>query len=199
MIGAADRYSRVAVVLHWLMAIAIIAMLVMGLLMTDDDILPMPLKFQMYQWHKSLGVILLWLIAVRLAWRLTHRAPELGAKFAKWERVMALLGHLGLYVLMIAMPLTGWLVVSSSATGIPTIVFGLLQWPHFPGVNGESTMLHEVVEFLHTSLAYVLIAMIALHVLAVVKHAVIDRENILPRMWFAVGKQPRQTPEKIDA
>ena len=196
---SAERYSRVAVVLHWLIALAIFAMLGMGYVMTDMihlDAVDMTLKFKLFQWHKSLGIVILWLVAFRLAWRLTHKAPELGANFARWERYAAAFGHFCLYLLMIAMPVTGWLIVSSSPTGIPTFIFGLFQWPHIPGITPDEAANHVYKER-HWLLAYVLLGMLALHIGAVVKHLVIDRENILPRMWFGPRTAPQKNPEKI--
>lgn len=195
MAASAERYTRVAVVIHWLMAAAIIAMLVMGFAMqnTFGEIDPM-LRFNMFQWHKATGIILLWLIALRLLWRLTHRPPEASRIYPKWERLAATAAHFFLYLLMIALPVTGWLIVSSSPTGIPTSIFGLFTWPHMPGIEPDAAA-NETYEARHGLFAYILIGVIALHIGAVVKHWVIDRENILPRMWFP----PRKKPEKIDA
>lgn len=191
MAVSAARYTKVAVIIHWVMAAAILAMLAMGFLMTGD-MLEMGLKFQMYQWHKSLGVILLWLIALRLVWRLTHKAPEMGATFPKWERIAASAGHIMLYLLMIALPISGWLMVSSSPLGLPTIVFGWFQWPHMPGVEVDE-IANKMYKERHYLLAWMLIVMIAGHVGAVIKHWLIDKENILPRMWLPPRRKPEDT------
>lgn len=176
------RYTAVAIALHWLMAVAFALMLASGLMM--DDLEP-ALKFQVFQWHKSLGVTLLVLFFVRLGWRLLHKPPALPASVQGLEKLAAHAGHWGLYALMLAMPLTGWLMVSSSVFGLPTIVFGLFEWPHIPGVvmneavSGLSKEAHEI-------LAWVFMALIAGHIAAVVKHLVIDKHNLLPRM--GIGK-----------
>ena len=194
--AAPGRYTAVAVVLHWLMAAAIILMLAMGLYMTSD--LPdRAAKFQIFQLHKSVGIVLLWLIAVRLAWRLAHRAPELAGPYPKWERALATLGHAALYILMVAMPLSGWLLVSASPLGLPTILFQSgIEWPHVPGVGGNEQV-GAAAGFTHYWLAWLLIAGIAGHVLAVVKHWLVDRENILVRMWFPLKFNRRRNAEKL--
>jgi cytochrome b561 len=173
------------VILHWLMALCIIGMLAGGLLMTGN-VLEKSLRFQVYQWHKSLGVVLLWLICARIAVRLATKKPPLPATMHRYERLAAKAGHLALYAIMILMPLSGWLLVSSSSLGLPTIVFGLFEWPHFPNVAGNHDM-HELAEEIHETVAWVAIGVIMLHVLAVIKHAIIDKENLLPRM--GMGKE----------
>ncbi len=191
--AAAGRYTAVAVVLHWLMAIAIIWMLMLGLYMTSDSVPDKAAKIALFQLHKSVGIVLLWLIAVRIAWRLTHRAPELTGPYPKLERVLATLGHIALYILMVAMPLSGWIMVSSSAFGFPTILFNSgLEWPHVPGVAGNE-QINDAAGATHYWLAWIFAITIAGHALAVVKHWLIDRENILVRMWFPT----RCTAEKL--
>ena len=179
------RYSTVAITLHWLMALAFILMLASGLAMDSDGLLPPALKFQMFQWHKSLGVCLLMLFFVRLGWRLLHEPPALPASIKGLEKLAAHAGHWGLYALMIAMPLTGWLMVSASVFGLPTIVFGLFEWPHIPGV-AMNEAISGAANQAHGLLAWVFIALIAGHIAAVIKHAVIDKHNLLPRM--GIGK-----------
>jgi cytochrome b561 len=185
MTRSPHRYHSLLIALHWIMALCIIGMLAGGLLMTSN-MLEKSLRFQVYQWHKSLGVILLWLICVRIAVRLAAKKPSLPASMKRWEKIAAKAGHVGLYAIMIIMPFSGWLLVSSSKLGLPTIVFGWFEWPHFPDVAGNHTV-HELAEELHENVAWIAIAIITLHVFAVLKHAVIDRENLLVRM--GVGKE----------
>ena len=185
-INRLDRYNAVAVALHWVIAFAIIFLLCLGFYM-NSDLVAKGDRFALIQLHKSVGIVVLWLVTLRVFWRLTHKAPKLPANFPWWEKAGAHLGHLALYVLMIAMPLSGWLMVSSSPTGLPTLLFHAWQWPHFPGVAGDLAV-SGASRFVHNNLPWFFIGVIALHVLAVVKHAVIDRENILPRMWFASGR-----------
>lgn len=178
------RYHASAITLHWVMALAFFLMLASGLAMVNAP-LPQALKFQMFQWHKSLGVLLLLAFFLRLAIRLWKPAPMLPDSMPAYEKKAAKLGHWAFYGWMLLLPLTGWLMVSSSPYGLPTIVFGWFEWPHVPGVAGN-TALSEGVKELHEWLAISFMVLIALHISAVVKHAVKDGENLLPRM--GVGK-----------
>lgn len=178
-----QRYTKVAVILHWIMGLSFIAMLVSGILMAQDDLLERSLKFQMYQWHKSLGVLLLISFFLRIGWRLFHKAPSLPGSINKLEQWAAKGGHYALYLWMLVVPLSGWIMVSSSNYGLPTIVFGWFTWPHIPGIAGNEA-LNGSAHIAHKYLAYVFIALILGHIAAVIKHAVIDKHNLLPRMWF---------------
>ena len=166
------------------MALAIIAMLTSGLIMTDLE--DKALKFTIYQWHKSLGVLILLAVTARLALRLMTKLPPLPETFKPWEKLGAKAGHWALYALMFAMPLSGWVIVSSSVYGLPTIVFGWFEWPHLPGLGGNA-MLEDLAEDLHGALAWVLMAVIALHIGAVIKHFWLDKTNLLPRLWWRRG------------
>lgn len=176
------HYPTVSVILHWAMALAFVAMLASGILMTGD-VLPKKLTFQMYQWHKSLGVILLLLFFVRIFWRLTHKVPALPESFSKPERFAAKLGHFGFYVLMFSIPMAGWIMVSSSPYGISTYVFDVFKWPHIGFVEGNSDI-YKISKEVHEILGYVFIGVITLHVSAVIKHGVLKKENLLLRIWF---------------
>lgn len=190
--AAQQRYNAVAVILHWVMAAAFLLMLAGGLSMTYLD-LDKSLVFQMYQWHKSLGVLLLAAFFLRLLWRLLHKPPALPGFMPRWEALAAKAGHIALYACMIAVPLSGWAMVSSSAYGVPTIVFGWFEWPHIPGIAYNETV-NAAAKTAHWLLAWFFGLCIAGHIAAVVKHAVIDKHNLLPRMWFA-----RRSREKGEA
>src|SRR5690349_2490074 len=113
------RYGSVAVTLHWLIALAIIGMLILGKYMADlpkDD----PSRFDLIQLHKSIGITILAFSALRVLWRLVNRVPPLPAEMPGWERFAAHASHLLLYVLIIVLPLSGWALASSSPLGIPT-------------------------------------------------------------------------------
>lgn len=186
MTKPADRYAGIAVALHWVMALAILLMLASGFVMAYGD-LGQSLKFRLYQWHKSLGVLLLVSVAFRILLRLVLKAPALPGFMPAWEARAARAGHLALYLLMVAMPVTGWIVVSASVFGLPTIVFGLFEWPHVPGIAGDAAV-ESAAKGAHFWLAILIAATIAGHVAAVFKHIVIDRENILARMWWGRGR-----------
>lgn len=183
MSSDSQRYTNVAVTLHWVMALCFFAMLASGLVMTEDDLLPKDLRYSMFQWHKSLGVLLLIAFFVRIGWKLFHRVPSLPESIKGLEKLAAKAGHYALYFWMFAVPMSGWAVVSSSSYGLPTVVFGWFTWPHIPGLSGNEAI-HDLGEEAHELLAYSFMALIAVHIAAVIKHAVIDKHNLLPRMWF---------------
>lgn len=174
------RYTRVAIILHWVMAIAFALMLVSGLAF-DNIPMSQSLKFNMYQWHKSLGVLLLMTFFLRLGWRLWHKPPTYPLVMKKLDKIAAKLGHWGLYALMIVMPLSGWAMVSSSNYGLPTFVFGWFEWPHIPSIQGNQ-MINGLAKESHEILAWVFMAMIGIHIGAVIKHYMLDKINLLPRM-----------------
>lgn len=182
-----QRYTSVAIILHWVMALAILLMLVSGFSMASDSFLPKSLRFEMVQWHKSLGVLLLVAFFLRIVWRLLHKPPTLPANFSKFEALLAHLGHLGLYALMFLMPFSGWLMVSSSVYGLPTYVFGWFVWPHIPDVAGNEAV-HHWAGLAHWILAFCFVGLIFAHIAAVVKHALWDKHNILPRMLWRAHK-----------
>lgn len=183
---ANERYTSVAIALHWLIAIMVIGQLAGGFYMHNLPREQAELKFQLYQLHKSFGVSVLVLTLVRVGWRLTHKPPALPEKMAGWEKFLARGAHLGFYVLLIAMPLVGWAIVSSSplADSIQTYLFGVIHWPHLPffeGVEDRKGLSHDFEE-LHEYLAFAMIGLIGLHVAAAVKHQIIDRDEVLSHM-----------------
>jgi cytochrome b561 len=176
---AALRYGAVATTLHWLIAAAIIGMLIVGKYMhglpnTDPD------KFVLYQLHKSTGITILALSLLRLVWRLTHAVPPLPAAMPAWERWAAHGMHFALYAAMVGMPLSGWARVSTDPIGIPTLWFGLFEVPHLPfGADRDlSYLFHEM----HELGGNLLILLLVGHVLAALKHHFWDRDNVLKRM-----------------
>ncbi|MEM7619927.1 MAG: cytochrome b [Pseudomonadota bacterium] len=177
-----QRYNTGAIILHWIMALAFFLMLASGIVMTYIDI-GQSLKFQMYQWHKSLGVLLLLALGLRIIWRFISTAPALPDHFSALEKIAGHAGHLALYVFMILMPLSGWVMVSSSVYGLPTIVFDMFEWPHIPDIQGN-----EVIETrsrnAHFVFAVLFSIIIFTHIAAVIKHMLYDNENLLNRMWW---------------
>ena len=176
------RYSGVAMLLHWLVATLIVWGFALGWIMTDIPGIT-PTKLRYFSWHKWIGVTVLALVLVRLLWRATHRAPALPGSMHGWERGAAHAGHFALYVLMVAIPVTGYLY--SSAAGIQVVYLGI--WP-LPTIIGPDTALKGTLRIVHVALNYTLLAVVVLHVLAVVKHQWLDRQNILARMLPSFGK-----------
>ncbi|MGO3133315.1 MAG: cytochrome b [Alcaligenes sp.] len=178
---AHQRYTVVARTLHWLMALALTALVIVGYTMKT---LPLsPLKLQVYSWHKWAGISLLILVVLRLIWRLLNRPPALPVGMSRLTRALAHGGHAALYVLMLAIPLTGWLM--SSAKGFQTVWFGVIP---LPDLVSKDKPLGELLVQVHIFLNYALITMVSLHILAALKHQFIDRDGLLRRITFTVGK-----------
>ncbi len=169
------RYTAPARLLHWLMAALLIGLLALGFYMSD---LPLsPEKLQLYAWHKWAGVTAFILLAIRLLWRATHRPPALPASMSATAQRMAHLGHLALYALMIAIPLSGWLM--SSAKGFQTVYFGVLPIPDLLAKNPE---LGELLATLHGGLNLLLVLTVLGHAAAALKHHFVDKDDVLRRM-----------------
>ncbi|NWG91671.1 MAG: cytochrome b [Parvularculaceae bacterium] len=186
MNAGADRYTRVAIALHWLIALMVIGQLAGGFYMHNLPDAKAELKFELYQWHKSFGVTIMLLTLVRLAWRLTHKPPPLPAAMPQWEKIAARGAHIGFYILLIAMPFVGWLVVSSSpfADSVQTYLFGVVHWPHLPffeNVADRKGLSHDFAE-LHEYLAFAMIGLLGLHVAAALKHQFVNKDAVLSHM-----------------
>lgn len=182
--AGAGRYSTVAILLHWLIAAAILLQVSLAWRMIGPHT---PQSFAIIQLHKSVGITILLLSFVRLGWRLINPPPPLPLTMARWERELSRLVHLGFYVIMIGMPLTGWLIVSASRTQIPTLLFGVVPWPNIPGIGGlapDAKKLWQAVgEQAHSALALFLYALFVLHVGGALKHQLLSRdEPVLARM-----------------
>lgn len=180
-----SRYGTVAMTLHWLIAAALITNLCIGLYMVD---LPRadPSKFELIALHKSIGLTVLALSVLRLAWRLVNPVPPPPPGLAPWFRFAGRGMHFLLYFLMVAIPLAGWLMVSVSSQGHPTPVFGLFGWPSAPILSDFSRSAghpyHEAFETAHVWLAWSAIVLIPLHVLAALYHQFVRRDDVLMRM-----------------
>ena len=192
---AAQRYTVVAIVLHWAIAVAIAAMIALGWWMGDalDAADTQAQAIAAFQLHKSVGLTVLALSFLRLGWRLAHPAPPLPQGMKSWERSVAAATHWAFYALIIAMPLTGWLYVSTAWSAhddrpldVPTLYFGLFQVPHLLGLShlaqDARAALAEALEFSHSKLAWGAIALTVLHVGAALKHQFVDRDGVLTRM-----------------
>ncbi len=169
------RYSGVAIALHWLLAAALAASFGVGLFMSD--LANSPLKLRLYNWHKWAGITILALSVLRLAWRLTHRAPP-DVAMPGWQRSAAHTIHRLLYGLFFAVPLAGW--AYSSAAGFPVVLFGVLPLPDFVPA---SKVLAEAIKPWHAGLAFALAGLVLVHVAAAIKHHFVDRDGLLGRMW----------------
>ncbi len=169
------RYTPVAIALHWLVALGIFGTFALGFYMED---LPFsPAKLQLVSWHKWAGVTLFALVCARLAWRLGHPPPALPDTMPALLRRAAGAAHGLLYLLMLAIPVSGWLM--SSAKGVPTVWFGVLP---LPDLVAKDKALGDFLEGTHATLNYTLLALVAAHVGAALKHHFVDRDDVLARM-----------------
>lgn len=174
MMSPADRYSPFAIVLHWLLAIAIVGAFGLGLYMSD---LPFsPSRIKLYNWHKWAGVTILALSALRMLWRLAHRPPA-DLPMPVWQARAAHAVHGLLYLAFFAVPLTGWAM--SSAKGFPVVWFGVLPLPDFVPKDHD---LGELLEEVHAALAWGLAVLVLAHVAGALKHHFVDRDGLLQRM-----------------
>ncbi len=172
-----SRYTKGAMAFHWIIAIMIL-LNVIGALASED--LPRDEKMVAMAGHKAMGLTILALSVARLAWRWMHPAPPLLESLKAWEAALAKVVHWLFYFLMIAIPLAGWAMHSAATGGLPVSWFGQFDLPGLPLAQDRGTagIFHEM----HELLAFLMLALLALHVAAVLKHLVIDRDGTLRRM-----------------
>jgi cytochrome b561 len=171
-----QRYTHTAIFFHWLIALLIIGTFSLGLVMTDiPGITPTKLKY--FSWHKWAGVTVLTLATLRLLWRLLNPAPDYPASMPDWQQRAAHGLHLLLYVLIFAVPLSGYFY--TLAAGVPVVYFGLVPLPVLIAPNPE---LKPLLKGLHYWLNMVLAGAVGLHLAAALKHQFIDRDGVLKRM-----------------
>ncbi len=192
----ASRYTKTAVVLHWLITIFVFGMFALGWYMSDlPKEGPKQMAYDLFDWgiytwhlgeevsprtfyfnlHKSLGVTLLSLIAIRILWRITHKPPALLLNYKTWERKLATSTHHVLYLLMITLPLSGLVMSIYSKYGVKW--FGILF------IKGlDNTPMREVFTEVHEVVGIILLVFIALHLTGALKHKFIDKDDTLKRM-----------------
>ncbi|WP_347555353.1 cytochrome b [Robbsia sp. KACC 23696] len=174
--SGARKYSGTAMALHWLIALLIIGGFALGWVMTDIPGFT-PAKLKYFSWHKWIGVTALVLIIIRLAYRATHTPPALPAGMGRLSAVAAHGVHHFLYLLMVCVPLSGYLY--SSIAGIQVVYLGLVPLPTLVGPHPE---LRHLFRNIHVYLDWTLFAVVILHFLAVLKHQLLDRDRLLSRM-----------------
>ena len=174
----AAAHGTVAIAIHWLLAVAIVATFLIGLSMVDMPLSPQRLR--LYNWHKWLGIAILALSAARLLWRASgHPPPPLPAHTPAWQQQAYRGTHLVFYALFFVVPLLGW--ATTSALGVPVVWLGWLPLPDF--VPRNKPFGEEVLVPLHQAASYLLAAIVVLHVAAAFKHQFVDRDRLLARMW----------------
>jgi cytochrome b561 len=182
-----EEWGSVSMALHWLVVVLILAMAWIGLTMGD---LPNgPGKIATYALHKSIGITILALVVLRLAWRLYAGAPAPVAGTPGWQARSASLAHWALYALLLAMPLSGWLL--NSASGFPLQWFGLVN---LPAIAGRDHDLHELAEEIHELLFWILVALAVAHAATAFYHHLFQRDatlaRMLPRGWLRTAEPP---------
>lgn len=165
------RYSTVAIWLHWIIAALVIAELAIGLL--HESLLK-----SAFFVHKATGITVLALTIVRIVWRLMHRPPPLPAQTPVWEKGMAHATHWMLYGLLLALPLSGWVMVSRVSKRRPLDWFGVFDIPYLP----VSEAAGGVARNAHGLLGWVALALVVLHVAAALRHHLLLRDTVLTRM-----------------
>ncbi len=182
----ADRYTKTAVLLHWLIAFLILGNIALGWgshFLPDADIRPD------IDLHKSIGITVLGLAFVRFFWRFTHTPPPLPAEYPRWERYLAHTAHVALYVLIFAMPITGWIHDSAwnQAATHPMQLFWVIPWFRLGFITGlnpaTKEMIHGLFGQIHLYLGWTLYAVLGLHILGALKHQLVEKHPELQRMW----------------
>ena len=187
--NTAQNWGGVAKSLHWIMAILIAAVMTLGWIAEAWRL--SPTKIDLFVWHKSLGLTVLMLALVRAVWRLANPTPRLPESLPRSERRLARVGHVLLYSLMVAMPLSGWVI--NSASDFPLKLYGWLPWPNLVSPDKD---LQRLAETVHVTLLWTLIGVLSLHIAAALRHHFFKRNDVLARMlpWHS-RKRAKGEPE----
>jgi cytochrome b561 len=172
--AATIRYTRTAIALHWVAALLIAGNLTLGITMINLALSPSTLR--LYGWHKWIGITVFLTALARLAWRRAHPPPP-SVAMPEWQRRAAVVTHVALYALMLAIPLSGWAL--SSATGVSVVYLGLVP---LPDLVVKDKALAAVLKAIHGTLNFTLMALVIVHAGAALRHGFVDRDGILPRM-----------------
>jgi cytochrome b561 len=171
-----SKWGTVAKVFHWVIAVVLLVSLAYGWWMTH--LAERAVRFDHYGLHGSIGYDLLLLLLLRLGWRTLDRAPLPPPGIARWERIAAQTGHVLLYVLTLTVCIAGWLLAGTMRRPLDAELFGLVPIP----VWALGRSYHEVFEDAHKIVAYALLALIVVHVVAALRHHFIKRNDVLRRM-----------------
>jgi cytochrome b561/polyisoprenoid-binding protein YceI len=170
--AAQVRYSTGAIALHWLLALAMAFQIALGFSMPHAG----PHSFVPMQLHKSVGIAILLLTLARLGWRIVRRPPE--SVEGGWTAVLARIVHWAFYAVLVLGPLTGWIIVSTARLHVPTLLFGLVPWPHLP----LPSTLNEPTEEVHEALAWIALVLFGLHVAGALRHQFVLRDPVIRRI-----------------
>ena len=190
------RYTKTAVFLHWLIALCIFGMFALGWFMSDiPKEAAKQTAFDLFNWgvytwnvpeaitprsfyfnvHKSIGVSIIGLVIIRILWRITHKPPAMLASYKVWERKLATSAHHLLYLLMVAMPVSGLIMATYSKYGVKW--FGM---PLIKGLDNEAMRL--AFKNVHGIIGFILLAIVAVHILGALKHKIVDKDDTIKRM-----------------
>ena len=195
-IGSDRRYTAVAIILHWLIAVAILFQVVGGKWMVSAGEEASSTVFTVFQIHKTVGLSILALTLARLVWRAAHPAPALPAGMTRFERLAASGAHIGFYALLILIPLSGWAMASVSPTGIPTffLLLDALPFAHLPLLaDAGLAVRHDaeaMLKAMHENLSLAMGLLVLVHVAAALKHQFIARDNLIARMLLSARSLP---------
>jgi cytochrome b561 len=179
--NTAMRWGVLAKALHWVGAALILVLLGHGSWMTH--LAPRPDRLANYTWHAALGYDLFALTLARLVWRWLNPVPALPADLARWERIAARAGHIGLYLLMLAAGVTGWALAGTFRVAMDKDVFGL----GIPAlISSQDRSVHDLFETTHLILAYGLAALAVAHLAGALRHHLVKHNDILRRMTWGV-------------
>lgn len=186
-----NRYHSLSIVLHWSIALGLLFMFASGLYMVYADISKAD-QYKLFQIHKAAGVIMLWAILLRVGVKIFVKAPAEPTEFNQNDIQKAKLGHIGLYCVLVVMPLSGWVMVSASPFGLPTFVFvDWIKWPHIPGIARNKTV-EAVANYTHWINAIVMSVLVVGHIAAVIWHKRRHRVNLLSRMWWTANTEAKK-------
>lgn len=168
-------YTRTAIALHWAVALLIFSAFPLGIYMADLPFSPGRLK--LYSYHKWIGVTVFLLALARVAWRIRHPAPPPPAGMPAWQRIASVATHHLLYLLILAVPVSGWLM--SSAKGFQTVYLGIIP---LPDLLTKEKQLGDLLTSVHQILNFTMVALVITHLAAALKHYLVDRDEVLGRM-----------------
>jgi cytochrome b561 len=194
--GDFARFNYVAIFFHWIVAALILANI---LIAWQFSWVQGPMRFLAFQAHKSIGITVLLLSVLRILWRAVSTLPPFPETMRSWEKEASKIVEKGFYFIMLALPLTGWAIVSTSDLGVPTMLYGVVHWPNIPVIStlpidwklrayGTSVDAHHL-------LAKITYALVAFHVLAALRHQFIKRDYVLARMIPSLAPRPADLRE----
>lgn len=172
------NWGAVAKVFHWLIALAIFGNIGLGLWADGLDL--SPTKVEAFYWHKTIGLSVLWVAVLRIVWRAANPPPHLPPQIAGWERALAHASHFLLYIVMIAMPLSGWVIHSTS--NFPLDLYGLVPVPDIIPADADEEAIGDIAKAVHYWLFVAICVLVSVHVLGALKHHFVNGDQVLRRM-----------------